>query len=159
VRSWQDDLRGWAQYGFALAAAGSVVAAVAITFQGLGHSRAVLAVTVAGLLGAVASLVGTQLIAKRSIDAYQKEAETSRRAGMSSTADPEFLNTQVIPALMDQGLDRARDFFISLITDLDLPKEERERQLDFIKATYDDDGLSKREKIERLARRYEALRN
>jgi hypothetical protein len=153
---------GWGKYFAAAPTGTSVLASLLLTFDALGTDRAVWAIVAVVVLTLALTLVALWFARSRTIEAYREGAAASRSKeggstssrAIASAADREFLTTQVVPAFLDGGLDRTRDFFTAFIARLDLSDEEREMEEAFLTATLEDETLSRRARIDRIVHHF-----
>jgi hypothetical protein len=162
VPSWLVELQEVWKYAAAIATGISAVAAVLLTFDALGGSRAVWALAGTAAVAGLSSVLALWLSGRKIIAAYSERATAARSADQwsrsprveASARYEDYLNTQVVPAFLDAGLDRTRDVFAEFIGRLDLSEDEREKEFAFLEATYADPQLTRREKIHRLVQHF-----
>ncbi|HEX5525968.1 MAG TPA: hypothetical protein VFX44_02085 [Solirubrobacterales bacterium] len=131
----------------------SAVAAVGLILDTAGGGKQVGALASAIALGAIPSILGLWLVRKQTLREFRKKTKIDMQQGRAMVRTPrdhDLLNTQVLPSFSDAGVDQTQDFFVDLISSLDLSLEEKEKQMAFINEVAENPDLPREDKIERI---------
>jgi hypothetical protein len=130
-----------------------------------GPSKTVLVAVGVGVLAVVPGLLGIWLVDRGVRGRYEariKEAHAAEHVApivgrLTSISDKEAdsaIRVQVVPAFSEIGVDRTRQAFRKLISDLDLPESEQQTLRTFLDKTAEDSQLGDQQKIEQMVFRF-----